>query len=184
MYERTNFLNAIRTVRSSSRILCAAFQRDLSALFDSELPEDAARRTMAHMEACEDCAEFFQAIRLQALAHKDLSVPGSLAQRLRRLRGEDLFEGMTDSEIVRRLATALYQLGKAYEVPLELSPLCVEIVKDGLKRYGPRVWSSMVVKRLEDDCGVDLRAPGFPEYLTDNESEQIGTEVIVRGRDQ
>jgi len=114
MYERTNFLDAIRTVRSSSRILCAAFQRDLSALFDCELPEDAARRTMAHMEACEDCAEFFQAIRLQALAHKDLAVPGSLAQRLRRLRGEDLFEGMTDSEIVRRLATALYQLGKAY----------------------------------------------------------------------
>ena len=76
------------------------------------------------------------------------------------------------------------ELGKAYEVPLELSPLCVEIMKDGLKRYGPRVWSSMVVKRLEDDCGVDLRAPGFPEYLTDNESEQIGTEVIVRGRDQ
>ena len=76
------------------------------------------------------------------------------------------------------------ELGKAYEVPLELSPLCVEIMKDGLRRYGPRVWSSMVVKRLEDDCGVDLRAPGFPEYLTDNESEQIGTEVIVRGRDQ
>ena len=75
------------------------------------------------------------------------------------------------------------ELGKAYEVPLELSPLCVEIMKDGLRRYGPRVWSSMVVKRLEDDCGVDLRAPGFPEYLTDNESEKIGTEVIVRGRD-
>ena len=73
-------------------------------------------------------------------------------------------------------------LGEAHDVPLELSPLCVEIMKDGLKRYGPRVWSSMVVKRLEDDCGVDLRAPGFPEYLTDDEPEQAGVEVVVRGR--
>ena len=74
------------------------------------------------------------------------------------------------------------ELGKTHEVPLELSPLCVEIMKDGLRRYGPRVWSSMVVKRLEDDCGVDLRAPGFPEYLTDDEPGQAGAEVIVRGR--
>ena len=76
--------------------------------------------------------------------------------------------------------TLFDDLGKKHDVPLELSPLCVEIMKDGLKRYGPRVWSSMVVKRLEDDCGVDLRAPGFPEYLTDSEEEQQGFEVKVR----
>jgi 3-hydroxyisobutyrate dehydrogenase len=68
-------------------------------------------------------------------------------------------------------------LGKKLEVPLELSPVCVDIMRDGLKRYGPRVWSSMVVKRLEDDCAEDLRAPGFPEYLVDCEPEQAGYEV-------
>ncbi len=76
--------------------------------------------------------------------------------------------------------TLFDELGKSLDVPLELSPLCVEIMRDGLKRYGPRVWSSMVVKRLEDDCGEDLRAPGFPEYLTDHEPEQQGTEVPIR----
>lgn len=80
--------------------------------------------------------------------------------------------------------TLFDNLGKAHDVPLELSPLCVQIMKDGLKRYGPRAWSSMVVKRLEDDCGVALRAPGFPEYLTDSEPEQPGAEVIVKGRDR
>ncbi len=114
MSDRSGFLSAIRNVRSSNRVLCAGFQRDLSALLDQELPEDAARRTLAHMEVCTDCGEFFQAIRLQALAHRDLAVPGSLAKRLRRLRGQDLFEGLTDAEIIRRLASALYQLGKAY----------------------------------------------------------------------
>jgi 3-hydroxyisobutyrate dehydrogenase len=68
-------------------------------------------------------------------------------------------------------------LGKKLDIPLELSPRCVEIMRDGLERYGPRVWSSMVVKRLEDDCNEDLRAPGFPEYLVDQEPEEPGYEI-------
>ncbi|MDP6849510.1 MAG: hypothetical protein QGH51_04245 [Planctomycetota bacterium] len=114
MYDRTEFLDTIRNARSSSRLLCAGFQRDLSALLDGELGEQHSRRSLAHLETCDHCSEFFQAIRLQALAHRDLAVPGSLAKRIRRLRGQDLFEGLTDSEIVRRLANALYELGKAY----------------------------------------------------------------------
>ncbi|MBT6110792.1 MAG: NAD(P)-dependent oxidoreductase, partial [Rhodospirillales bacterium] len=74
------------------------------------------------------------------------------------------------------------QLGQDLDVPLEMSPLVVKVMKDGLKRYGPRVWSSMVVKRLEDDCGIDLRAPGFPDELTDQEPEEQGAEVMVKGR--
>ncbi|MDH3378834.1 MAG: NAD(P)-dependent oxidoreductase [Gammaproteobacteria bacterium] len=77
--------------------------------------------------------------------------------------------------------TLFDELGKNFGVPLELSPLVVDIMRDGLKRYGPRVWSSMVVKRLEDACGADLRAPGFPEVLVDNEPEQTGFEVTVPG---
>ena len=76
--------------------------------------------------------------------------------------------------------TLFDDLGKKYDVPLELSPLAVEIMRDGLAKYGPRVWSSMVVKRLEDACNEDLRAPGFPEYLTDEEAEAAGAEVIPR----
>ncbi|RMH00858.1 MAG: zf-HC2 domain-containing protein [Planctomycetota bacterium] len=114
MYDRSRFLDAMRAARSSERTVCTAFQRDLSALFDGELPDGSARRALAHLESCPSCAEFFQAVRLQALAHQDLAVPGSLARRLRRLRGEGLFEGLSDAEILRRLAHALYQLGKAY----------------------------------------------------------------------
>lgn len=51
-------------------------------------------------------------------------------------------------------------------------------MRDGLNKFGPRVWSSMVVKRLEDACKEDLRAPGFPPYLIDHEPEQEGAEVI------
>ena len=73
--------------------------------------------------------------------------------------------------------TLFDDLGKKYDVPLEMSPLAVQIMRDGLAKFGPRVWSSMVVKRLEDACGEDLRAPGFPACLTDEEPEAAGAEV-------
>ena len=73
-------------------------------------------------------------------------------------------------------------LAQRMDVPLEISPLVLDIFKDGQERYGPRAWSSMIVKRLEDDCGIDLRAPGFPEEMTDNEPEEPGAEVAVAGR--
>lgn len=62
-------------------------------------------------------------------------------------------------------------------VPLEISPKVMEIFRDGQERYGPRAWSSMIVKRLEDACGTDLRAPGFPEELVDDEPEEAGREI-------
>jgi len=65
-------------------------------------------------------------------------------------------------------------------VDLDLSPLLIRIFEDGAKRYGPRAWSSMIVKRLEDACGIELRAPGFPAELVDDESEEPGYEVRPR----
>jgi 3-hydroxyisobutyrate dehydrogenase len=62
-------------------------------------------------------------------------------------------------------------------IPLELSPLVLEIFKDGQKRYGPRAWSSMIVKRLEDACNIDLRAEGFPAELTDSEPVEKGHQI-------
>ena len=62
-------------------------------------------------------------------------------------------------------------------IPLELSPLVLNIFKDGKKRYGARAWSSMIVKRLEDACNISLRATGFPSELTDSEPEEKGHKI-------
>ena len=70
-------------------------------------------------------------------------------------------------------------LAKRLDVPLELSPLVLDIFKDGQARYGDRAWSSMIVKRLEDACATELRAPGFPEEIVDDEAEEPGYEVVV-----
>jgi 3-hydroxyisobutyrate dehydrogenase len=68
-------------------------------------------------------------------------------------------------------------LAKKLGAPLEISPKVVEIFKDGQKKYGPRAWSSMIVKRMEDINNIEFRAKGFPEELTDNEPEEKGYEI-------
>ena len=74
--------------------------------------------------------------------------------------------------------TSLFdKLAKKLNVSLEISPKIVEIFKDGQKKYGPRAWSSMIVKRMEDLNNIDFRARGFPEELIDNEPEEKGYEI-------
>ena len=53
----------------------------------------------------------------------------------------------------------------ALGVPLELATLVEDTFARGREAYGGGAWSSMVVKLLEDEVGVDLRAPGFPSRL-------------------
>ncbi len=73
-------------------------------------------------------------------------------------------------------------LAERAEVPLEISPLLVDIFKDGLARYGAREWSPNIIKRLEEACGIDILAPGFPPEMIDIEPEEPGHEVIPTGR--
>ena len=65
-------------------------------------------------------------------------------------------------------------------VPLEISPKLIEIFKDGERRYGSREWSPNIIKRLEEACGADILAPGFPAEMVDDEPEVPGAEVIPK----
>ena len=67
-------------------------------------------------------------------------------------------------------------------VPVELSPILVEIFRDGEARYGSREWSPNIVRRLEDATGLAILAPGFPARMIDDEPEEPGQEVIPKGR--
>ena len=69
-----------------------------------------------------------------------------------------------------------------HDVPLELSPLLIDIFQDGLDRYGSREWSPNIVRRLEEATGCDVIAPGFPAEILDDEPEEAGAEVIPKGR--
>ncbi len=62
-------------------------------------------------------------------------------------------------------------------VPVELNPLLIRIFADGISRFGPRELSPNIIRRLEQATGLDIRAPGFPSEMVDDEPEQQGAEV-------
>ena len=80
-------------------------------------------------------------------------------------------------DLVEKDMTLFNDLAAKLNAPLEISPLVLDIFKDGHKKYGSRAWSSMIVKRMEDLNKIDFRAKGFPAELKDNEPEEKGYEI-------
>jgi 3-hydroxyisobutyrate dehydrogenase len=71
-------------------------------------------------------------------------------------------------------------MARAHQVPLELSPLVLEIFRDGARRYGLREFSPNIIRRLEEPLGVHVTATGFPAQIVDAEPKVPGYEVSVR----
>lgn len=96
--------------------VCANFQVDLSCLIDAELDEAAAGRAMVHMEACACCRSFFDDTRTHVALHRDIADPERLFARfaMLKLTGADALGQVEGLDLVHRLATVFYQLGKAY----------------------------------------------------------------------
>jgi len=80
-------------------------------------------------------------------------------------------------DLVEKDMTLFNDLSKKLNIPLEISPLVLDIFKDAHKKYGSRSWSSMAVKRLEDNCKINFREKGYPDELIDNEPEEKGYEI-------
>ena len=97
--------------------VCVNFQVDLSCLVDGELDDGAAGRAVMHMEACDGCRGFFEDTRTQIKLHRDMTDPSRLFARIAMLTGGHSHAGASAAEsidLVHRLATIFYQLGKAY----------------------------------------------------------------------
>ncbi|MEC7650234.1 MAG: NAD(P)-dependent oxidoreductase [Pseudomonadota bacterium] len=82
-------------------------------------------------------------------------------------------------DLVIKDISLFQELANRAGVPLEISPKMIEIFKDGAARYGPREWSPNIIRRLEEATGLDIRAPGFPSEILDDEPEEPGYEVVA-----
>ncbi|MBJ02254.1 MAG: hypothetical protein CMK00_05225 [Planctomycetes bacterium] len=94
--------------------LCLPFQKDLSSLVDGELDEPAAARALVHLDACPGCQEFFSDIQRFVHLHQDMADPDRIMARMAQWSGRDLTQAAERADLDHRLATILYQLGKAY----------------------------------------------------------------------
>jgi 3-hydroxyisobutyrate dehydrogenase len=84
-------------------------------------------------------------------------------------------------DLVQKDIGLFQKLAEAHGVPLEVSPLIIEIMADGQRRYGARAQSDRIIERLEEATGLSIRADGFPTELVDDEPEAEGYEVFGRG---
>ena len=80
-------------------------------------------------------------------------------------------------DLVQKDIGLFQKLADTYRVPLEISPLLIAMMQDGQKRFGDRAQSDRMIERLEEATGLDIRAPGFPMELIDDEPEERGYEV-------
>ena len=81
-------------------------------------------------------------------------------------------------DLVQKDIGLFQKLADAHGVPLELSPLIIDIMSDGQRRYGERAQSDRIVERLEEATGLEIRAEGFPLVLVDDEPEEEGYEIV------
>ena len=87
-------------------------------------------------------------------------------------------------DLVQKDIGLFQKLAVAHGVPLELSPLVIDIMADGQRRYGTRAQSDRIIERLEEATGLSILADGFPTELIDDEPEAEGYEItrpMVRG---
>ncbi|MDH3764174.1 MAG: NAD(P)-dependent oxidoreductase [Gammaproteobacteria bacterium] len=75
-----------------------------------------------------------------------------------------------------------HDVAKRGGLELELAPVMEQIFEEGQARFGPRELSPNIIKRLEQKAGVEILAPGFPPEMLDDEPEEAGYEVQVKGR--
>ncbi|WP_420857383.1 NAD(P)-dependent oxidoreductase [Marivivens marinus] len=85
-------------------------------------------------------------------------------------------------DLVQKDIGLFQKIADDHNVPLEISPLMIEIMTDGQKRYGTRAQSDKIVERLEEATGLKVLADGFPMELIDDEPEEPGYEVVPPGR--
>jgi tetratricopeptide (TPR) repeat protein len=92
----------------------AGFQLDLSCMLDGELDEARAGRVMLHIEGCGSCSDFLEDLRTQVRLHRDMTDPDRLFARVAMLTGTHLGEEAEAIDLIHKLATVFYQLGKSY----------------------------------------------------------------------
>ena len=85
-------------------------------------------------------------------------------------------------DLVKKDIGLFQQVADRAGVPLEMNPLMMRIFDDGIARYGARELSPNIIRRLEEATGLDIRAPGFPAEMRDDEPEEPGHEVMPTGR--
>ena len=96
--------------------------------------------------------------------------------------GQVILNGSRDisftMDLVKKDIGLFHKIAEENDVPLDISPVMVDVFNDGIARYGERELSPNIIRRLEDATGLSILADGFPSEMLDDEPEEPGAEVV------
>ncbi len=84
-------------------------------------------------------------------------------------------------DLIQKDIGLFQKIADMHDVPLDISPLIIDLMTDGQRRYGERAQSDRMIERLEEATGLSIQADGFPQELVDDEPEERGYEVVRGG---
>jgi len=141
-------------------------QMHLSCLVDGELDEVAAANVMVQMEESPECRAFFEDARRYVRLHKDMADPQRLEARIAMIAGALPNESADEAariDLLHRLATIFYQLGKAYVLagidPKAFRERVFEaaVAVDDTKNAGRGFVDGVVLGGKDSGTGLDWR---------------------------
>ena len=77
-------------------------------------------------------------------------------------------------DLVNKDINIFNKLAKQKKIPVDLAKILNKKFKDGMNILGKRSFSTSIVKLLENECNIKMRAKKFPKKLIDNEKKRKG----------
>ncbi len=161
-------------------------------LHTGELGSASTLKVMTNYLATANLLTVSEALTTMAAAGMDLNTTyeaiaiSSGNSFVHETEGQVILNGSRDINftmgLVKKDIGLFQEIADRHDVRLEVSPLMIDILNDGIARYGENELSPNIIKRLEESTGIDVLAPGFPEEITDDEPEEPGYEVIPTGK--
>ena len=80
-------------------------------------------------------------------------------------------------DLVNKDIRIFNELAEKYQIPIDLGKLINKKFIKGMKILGKRSFSTSIIKLLEKECNIKLRAKNFPKQLKDFQLKQKGIEI-------
>ena len=77
-------------------------------------------------------------------------------------------------DLVNKDINIFNKLAKQKKIPVDLAKILNKKFKNGMSILGKRSFSTSIVKLLENECNIKMRAKKFPKKLIDNEKKHKG----------
>lgn len=156
---------------------CVEFELSIHEFVDGELPQPDSKSLLVHLELCENCRTSIESLRQQIRVHRDSVDFEKIVSGFDKDAFFKTLSGTLLSSNVERMATLLYELGKAYFVSGNDSKLVTFLQRKAVSIARASAEGRRLAKETAD---LAVRAGGAPRKTAQSLRR---TQQMFRGRE-